>query len=509
MKIGYKTFYFTVMGTFMVFLMTIFFFSQFSSSYAIPTGVDRSGVPSSTFLSNVTTESKTNYMQNAYGSSSVILNNFAVPTNYRTSNNSTPLYKLMKNLDTPTQSEKFEIIEENPTSITDKGIQYILAHGYNTTNTTRTVFTTGTYGAVTDNNIKEYITQIALWLYIYENKTEFADTYCANGGCDFTSNTSGTLMTSSAIRDLITTCGNKTNYQYLKYITLLVDNAKNYQGRKTSQMASFSSTSFSYQINDDFTLLVTDEVTPSSSSNEDNYLYYSVEVKDPNNYGVYLVDSSNKKITNTNNMSSSFKIAVPLQEKLSDMNLSSIEIQIYGHFVRDDGYSYRVTSSTNSLLNDDKKPRYAEVLYGYTPSEVVGTSFTLYNFVEISKVDITNSKEIPGATLELKKKDQADDDDFGETWVSTNKPHYIYLDDGEYMLCETIPPTGYILNTECVNFEVDNSHIVSVEMKNEPYIPTPPTGLFQSKIIYFIGFLLTITGVIWTYYVAIKHSDKL
>ncbi len=506
MKSNYRFFLLTLLGTFSVFVMTVILFSRFSSSYAIPTGVDRSGIPSSTFTSNVTSNSKTNYMQAALSSESTsIISNFAIPANFKSNDNTTPLYQLMKNLDTPTNQEQFEIIDNNPESISDNGIQYILAHGYNISNLNHTIFTSGVYGSVTDNNIKQYVTQIALWLYIYENKTSFADSYCINEGCDFKNTSTGSLMTSTEIRNLINTAGSNNNFQYLKYIIALVDQATDYEGREPSQLASFTSNSLSYQINDNATLLLTDAITPSASSNQNNYLYYSVEIQDPNSYGVYLVDTNNNELSSTNTMNGSFKIAVPLRENLSDMDLSSIEIQIYGHFVRDDGYAYRVTSSTNPLVNDDKTQKYSDILYGYTPSEVVGTSFNLYNFVKVSKIDVTNSNELPGAKLEITKKDQ---DDWNISWTSTDKPHYIGLDNGSYTLCETTAPEGYQLNTECIDFEVDDSHIVAVEMKNSPIVPTEDTGLFSPKVIYFIGFLFTITGVIWMLYVIYQYPKK-
>ena len=75
-----------------------------------------------------------------------------------TADNKTLLYILMKNLETPANStESFELTTDNPTTITDNGLKYIITHGYNNTNTTNTIFTTNTYGNVSDNNIKQYI----------------------------------------------------------------------------------------------------------------------------------------------------------------------------------------------------------------------------------------------------------------------------------------------------------------------------------------------------------------
>lgn len=476
-------------------------------SYAVEPADDL--LPSTTFTTNVTNNSSVNYMENALDSnsqSSSFISNFNVPVNMKNNDNSIPLYSLMKNLEIPKSTEQFEILDDNPNSISDNGIKYILSHGYNITNTSNNIFATGTFGAVTDNSIKQYITQIALWVYIYENKSSFSDTYCANSGCDFYEPSNNYLKTSAEIRELINTCANISGYSYLNYIISLVDSAKNYNGGETSEISSLSSANLSYEIDSGFTTLITDAITPTVSSNENNYMYYSVEVKDPNNYGVYIANNSNSKLTDTSVMNGSFKVVVPLKEDISSMDLSSIEIDVYGHFINDRGYDYRVTSSSDSLLNANKTQKYTNVLLGYVPSEQVGTSFNLYNFVKISKVDVTNSEELPGATLVLTNKD---DTTKTETWVSSYTPHYIYLEDGNYTLCETIPPQNYQLNTECIDFTVDGGKIVTVVMENAPTsVTVPDTNFFKSKGIYYVGFLLVLTGGLGFGFVLYKNKQK-
>ena len=490
---SYKVFGISSFIIFSVFLFSFFIANQFKVSYAAGV-VDRSGIPTRTFTTNITSNSKTNYIKDslvANGQSSTFINNFDIPTNLRTSDNSTPLYLLMKNLDVPKTTEQIELIDNNPATISDKGILYILSHGYNINNDYSSLFAEGAFGAVSDNSYKQYVTQIALWLYIYENKGTFASTYCANSGCDFYENELTNLKTPEQIRSLINTASNNNGFQFLKYIIPLVDNAKGYSGGQESAISSLSGTKLTYQVNNDFTLLVTESVNPVPSSNEGNYMYYSLSVQDPNNYGVYIVDGSNNKITNLNNLIGSFKVVVPLKEDITTMDLSSIEIDVFGHFVRDDGYDYRVTSAGDSLLNPGKTQKYSNLTLAYTPSEVVGTSFNLYNFVKISKVDATNSSEIPGATLVVKDKNNPDNT---WTWVSTYQPHYIYLPDGTYSLCETIAPTGYELSTECIDFTVDGNKILAVAMKNEPTVPIPNTSLFKSKILYYLGALILSIG---------------
>ena len=477
----------------LVFVFTVI--GNFNSSFAIPVGVNNSGIPNTTFTTNVTSNSKVNYISNALSAnsqSSPYSSLFDVQL-MKTNDNKTPLYALMKNLEIPGATEQFENLEDNPINVTDKGILYILAHGYNTTNVDHNIFATYKYDGVTDNNIKQYITQVALWLYIYENSGKFSETYCANNACMFL-DASDNAVSTTEIRNLINKCGAFSNFIYLNDITLLVDNAKTYTGGEQSKISAIDSGKLSYELNNDATKLTTEIITVSPASNKDNYMYYSVELKDPNGYGAYIADKDGKKITNTNVMNSSFKVVVPLSDDVTKMDLTSIEVEVYGHFVKDNGYDYRVskTSEDNSLINSSKNQKYTNVLLGYTPYEVVASNFSLYNFTKISKIDVTNSKELPGATLVITKKGS---DDILETWVSTTKPHYTYLANGEYNLCETIAPEGYALNTECVDFTIDGSKIVTVEMKNEPTVDVPNTGSFKNNFPYFIGGLLILIGV--------------
>lgn len=70
--------------------------------------------------------------------------------------------------------------------------------------------------------------------------------------------------------------------------------------------------------------------------------------------------------------------------------------------------------------------------------------------VEISKVDITTNKELPGAELIITNKDGKEID----RWVSTDKPHYIEkLPAGEYTLTEITAPDGYDI-AESIRFTV-------------------------------------------------------
>ena len=87
--------------------------------------------------------------------------------------------------------------------------------------------------------------------------------------------------------------------------------------------------------------------------------------------------------------------------------------------------------------------------------------------VEISKKDITDSSEIPGAKLIILDKDGKK----VESWTSTDKPHMVEkLPVGEYTLREEQAPDGYLI-AEDVKFTVkDTGKVQKIKMKDaHPY----------------------------------------
>lgn len=96
------------------------------------------------------------------------------------------------------------------------------------------------------------------------------------------------------------------------------------------------------------------------------------------------------------------------------------------------------------------------------PTEVVMEDD--YNKVEISKLDITEGSEIPGAHLQLF-------DSKGklvEEWTSTDKPHRIdRLPTGTYTLKETMAPDGYVIAEDVEFYVGENSEVQKVEMYDD------------------------------------------
>lgn len=91
--------------------------------------------------------------------------------------------------------------------------------------------------------------------------------------------------------------------------------------------------------------------------------------------------------------------------------------------------------------------------------------------IKISKVDVTNQEELPGATLRILTEDGKPVYQNGKIleWVSTNEPHYIeMLPVGKYKLVETVVPEGYAAVTNEVSFEVKaETGIQAVKFEND------------------------------------------
>ena len=123
--------------------------------------------------------------------------------------------------------------------------------------------------------------------------------------------------------------------------------------------------------------------------------------------------------------------------------------------------------------------------------------------VEISKVNITTNKELPGAELILTNKDGK----VVEHWTSTDKPHYIEkLPAGDYKLTEITAPDGYEI-AEDISFTVlPTGEVQRVVMKDapipeQPVQPTPPSTPTPTPLIpqtgdtFPLGLLLALAGI--------------
>lgn len=122
------------------------------------------------------------------------------------------------------------------------------------------------------------------------------------------------------------------------------------------------------------------------------------------------------------------------------------------------------TTASQKLIDLDGKPETIK-------SSITLTTNSTNVDVNISKQDITGSKEVKGATLIIK----SGNEEIAQ-WVSDGATKKVSLAPGTYTLEETIAPSGYILNTSKITFTVtadgtvtvDGKKVDTVIMKNEP-----------------------------------------
>ena len=148
--------------------------------------------------------------------------------------------------------------------------------------------------------------------------------------------------------------------------------------------------------------------------------------------------------------------------------------------------NFKVNASATGTINKayEYKPsipshQNVAVLYPENKNINANISFNLdiVTEVQISKIDATTSKELPGAHLVVKDANGK----VVEEWTSTEEVHVIKgLKPGKYTLTETIAPEGYVLSTETITFEVKSDGTVTkVVMKN--YLEDKPVPVSISK----------------------------
>lgn len=306
-------------------------------------------------------------------------------------------------------TQKYTLSEEM-----DIKYAYVLANGY-------------PKKSLTGDNEKDYlITALAVWYFVDSEDAVFRYFNLEKG-----------------------TYRGETN-DVAKEVAKLVNGAKNYSYTNPSIKVNASNNSFT--LSSDKKYYISSGIGVSTTGVVGNYT-----VNLENAPSGTIVTDKNGTQKKTFSTGETFTVKVPVS---SIQNLSSefkVSISATGSIYK--AYLYKPENS-----------RYQDTISLYPENKNLSDTATiklnLTTEVQISKIDATTSKELPGAKLTVK-------DSNGkviETWVSTNEVHVIKgLKPGKYTLTEEVAPEGYILSTETVEFEVKlDGTVTKVVMKNRP-----------------------------------------
>ena len=209
------------------------------------------------------------------------------------------------------------------------------------------------------------------------------------------------------------------------------------------------------------------------NKNGNNYISNVITVKDSNGY----LDSFEVSVSGTNGVkvinktNNSFQVSFPASNVGLGQSVS-VKATVTGKKSYQIAKNYNCGSGVQNVTID-----YLETKTVSANGEITGKVTRNSTNVEISKVDITNQKELKGATLVIKDANGKVVDE----WVSETTPHKVVnkLEAGTYTLTETIAPKGYKKSTKTVTFEVkEDGKVVKVKFENEPL----KTGVKLSKV---------------------------
>ena len=311
--------------------------------------------------------------------------------------------------------------------LTDPGYYYLAKYGFPNAKP----FKEG------DDDQNYYVTQVAHWMYAFivyglTDGEKIADTLI---------NKEEELLTMYRYSD----DPNSTAYKVVHAAYDLYKGAKAAHDKGTiNQNVSISATVESNNLTRNGDFLISKPVSVKLT-NADTYTVSA-------NGNVTIVDA-NGNIKNTFNKGENFYV------KVNDTNNTNISVTITGNGSIEKVYEYKP--------NGDYKQH---VIYTYIQSTPITKSTNLnFNYespeIEISKVDATNGKELPGAHLVIKNINN----EIVDEWTSTENTHKVKLNPGTYTLTETIQPKGYILSKETVTFTVkEDGTCDKVVMKNKP-----------------------------------------
>lgn len=147
-----------------------------------------------------------------------------------------------------------------------------------------------------------------------------------------------------------------------------------------------------------------------------------------------------------------------MTNELGEINIGNLPL---GH------YELKEVNTLDGYYSNDKVYDI-DLRYDYSDKVIYTKDLDVENtqtITEITKVDATDSKEIPGATLSLYDKD----DNLVEQWTSTEEAHIIrgLLVNEEYRLHEDLAPVGYATTSDITFTISDDGTPTKVVMKDE------------------------------------------
>ncbi|MBD9014182.1 MAG: LPXTG cell wall anchor domain-containing protein, partial [Lachnospiraceae bacterium] len=188
-----------------------------------------------------------------------------------------------------------------------------------------------------------------------------------------------------------------------------------------------------------------------------------------NEYQFVVLENGNEVATGTNALDGKITFS-----KIS-YKLTPDDTSVLGEHT----YTVKETKGTDGAVLYDEaeytvKVKVSDDGSGILKAEVVGdTKEADLKFVndltkvKVSKIDVTNNTELPGAKLEIRDADG----EVIDSWISGSEPHYIegILKAGQkYTLTETAVPNGYKYAEE-ITFEVGkDGKVQTVTMKDTP-----------------------------------------
>ena len=308
----------------------------------------------------------------------------------------------------------------------EAGVSYIIANGYKGTK--------ADYG--NDSKMKQYyITQLAIYTYLGQ----------ANP---------------------------KNNNEVHKAVWDLVNKAKAAKNDANTKLAiTLSSSSKNMSLTKDGKYFLSEAITVKSNKTA------TLTVAASQNVGAFVVDANGNKVTTVKSGSTVY-VKMPASS-ISEGQTATLTMTVKGTSTSQAAYLY--SPSDSKIQNITPGVTYPVSETATASIQVVAKKEKkIVTKVKISKKDITTKNELPGAKLVIKDANG----NVKASWTSTNEPKYIEgLAAGNYTLCETQAPEGYVLATECIKFTVKaDGTVASVVMYNTKKTTTTKVKVSKKDI---------------------------